>query len=330
MLTTRAPLRVSLFGGGTDYPEYLAHNRGSVLGGTIDKHVYIQSLPLHAAAEQKIRFNYRITESVQSVDDLQHPVLREAIKYLEYEEPLNIGTMSDLPGGTGLGSSSSFTVGILYHLLTRMGRDISLHDLVKRAIHLERNILSEPVGVQDQHHAVFGGFCRYEWFNGSVSIQPVNLSESRLKLLNESVILVYTGTTRSASTVLVDQQAKNKSGINNKYLDSMHTMTKKGLHIIEDEVDDNVALQKLSQLLNESWALKKNLSKRIASNEAEIIIKQLENIGVKGYKLLGAGNNGFVLAMASPSKINAVEDHFGVENCVRFKFVNHGVSSSTF
>ena len=324
MWISKTPLRASFLGGGTDYPSHFRSHPGAVLGGTIDKHVYIQALPLAPIAEQKFRVTYRTTESVDSIDEIRHPVIRETLKLHGWTDPLNIATMSDLPGGTGLGSSSAFTVGFI-NLLHRMrGRELTRYELARQAIHMEQYILNENVGVQDQIHAAFGGLARYEFSGDTFSIEPLRLTTSRLSLINRSMILVYTGAQRSASAVLQSQEARTKSGSNADYLREMYEMTRVGAAILESEADDLAALGRFAELLDHGWKLKQQLSTAVTTSAIDDLYKAGKELGAKGGKLLGAGGGGFVLFMVDPDLHPAFEERFGKQNIIPISMTNGG------
>ncbi|MGE0054381.1 MAG: galactokinase [Hyphomicrobium sp.] len=295
MWISKTPLRVSFLGGGTDYPSYFRDNPGAVLGGTIDKYVYVQALPLAPIAEQKFRVTYRTTESVNSVNNIRHPVVRESLRHYGWNDPLNIATMSDLPGGTGLGSSSAFTVGFI-NLLHRMrGIELTRYELARHAIRMEHEILNENVGVQDQVHAAFGGLARYEFTGQSFSIEPLRMSTRRLSLINDSMVLVYTGEQRSASAVLEEQEKRTKSGANIDHLREMYHMTRAGTAILEAEGEDINALRQFAELLDHGWQLKRRLSNAISTSAIDELYLTGKSLGAMGGKLLGAGGGGFVL-----------------------------------
>jgi len=328
MWISKTPLRASFLGGGTDYPSHFRSHPGAVLGGTIDKHVYIQALPLAPIAEQRFRMTYRTTESVDTIDEIRHPVIRETLKLHGWTDPLNIATMSDLPGGTGLGSSSAFTVGFI-NLLHRMrGRELTRYELARQAIHMEQDILNENVGVQDQIHAAFGGLARYEFSGDTFSIEPLRLTTSRLTLINRSMILVYTGAQRSASAVLQSQEARTKSGSNADYLREMYEMTKIGAAILEDEGDDLAALGRFAELLDHGWKLKQQLSNAVSTSAIDDLYKAGKELGAKGGKLLGAGGGGFVLFLVDPDLHPAFEERFGKQNIIPISMTNGGSTVS--
>ncbi len=323
MWISRTPLRVSFLGGGTDYPSYFRDRPGAVLGGTIDKYIYIQALPLAPIAEQKYRVTYRATESVDRIEDIRHPVVRECLRLYDWHGPINIATMSDIPGSTGLGSSSAFTVGFINLLHHMQGTELTRYELARQAIRMEQDILKENVGVQDQVHAAFGGLARYEFLGDSISIQPLRLSTARLKALNDSLVLVYTGGQRSASTVVASQEVRTKSGANEPYLSEMYEMTGEGAGILEQDGDDAASIAAFGALLDRSWALKRQLGSISNAGIDDLYLKGME-LGAWGGKLLGAGGGGFVLFLADPALHLSFATHFGEDRVLPVKMTNGG------
>lgn len=323
MWISKTPLRASFLGGGTDYPSYFRDHPGAVLGSTIDKYVYISALPMSGVAEQKYRITYRTTESVQSIDEIRHPVIREVLREQGYQAALNIATMSDLPGSTGLGSSSAFTVGFINLLNKMSGKDLTRYELARQAIHLEQDVLKENVGVQDQIHAAFGGMARYEFSENSFSIEPLRLSTRRMNFLNSSMLLVYTGVQRSASVTLQSQEQRTKLGDNAAYLREMYEMTKIGAVLLEEEGDDLGVLQRFAELLDHGWQLKRQLG-NVSSGAIDQLYLEGKELGARGGKLLGAGGGGFVLFLVDPDLHPAFIERFGAENVIPIKMTNGG------
>lgn len=328
MWISKTPLRASFLGGGTDYPSYFHEHPGAVLGGTIDKFVYIQALPLSLVSEQNFRVTYRTTESVDDIEEIKHPVIRECLKFYDWHAPLNLATMSDLPGGTGLGSSSAFTVGFINLLHQMRGIELTRYELARQAIHMEQSVLKENVGIQDQVHAAFGGLARYEFTGDTISIEPLRLTTSRLNLLNSSMLLVYTRAQRSASAVLQSQETRTKSGSNATYLREMYEMTKTGAGILEVEGDDVAAIVRFGELLNHGWELKRQLGSAVSNSAIDEIYRAGQEMGAWGGKLLGAGGGGFVLFMADPALHPLFVERFGDENVIPIS-MNSGGSTVT-
>jgi|SoiMethySBSTD1v2_1073268.scaffolds.fasta_scaffold450843_1 D-glycero-alpha-D-manno-heptose-7-phosphate kinase len=310
MWVSRTPLRVSFFGGGTDYPSYFYDRPGAVLGTTIDRYVYIQALALAAFAEQRFRLTYRQTESVDNVAEITHPVVRTCLEHYKWDSPLNIATMSDLPGGTGLGSSSAFTVGFI-NLLHRMrGISLTKFELAREAIFVEQQLLRETVGIQDQVHAAFGGLARYEFRGEDFSIHPLRMPRSRLALLSRSMVIAFTGRTRHASAILHQQESRNRSGENADYLATLYRMTREAAGILERSGDDHLALRDFGALLDEAWQVKQRLSGAISDQGVANLYADAIACGAWGGKLLGAGGGGFMLFLIHPDKMNLLLKRF--------------------
>ncbi|TCK28358.1 D-glycero-alpha-D-manno-heptose-7-phosphate kinase [Ancylobacter aquaticus] len=330
MWISRTPLRASFFGGGTDYPSHFHSSPGAVLGGTIDKYIYIQALPLSPVAEQRFRVTYRTTESVQRIEDIQHPVIRETLKLYGWTAPLNIATMSDLPGNTGLGSSSAFTVGFI-NLLHRMrGIELTRYELARQAIRMEQDILRENVGIQDQIHAAFGGLARYEFSGDTIAIEPLRLTTSRLATLNASLLLVYTGAQRRAMDALYSQHRRTANGDNRVYLREMYEMTRTGTQILEAGGSDKASVARFADLLDEGWRLKRKLGEGVTNPAIDLLYQQGKALGAKGAKLLGAGGDGFMLFIAEPALHGAFVDHFGAGNVIPIALTDAGSTVSRF
>jgi len=326
MWISKTPLRASFLGGGTDYPNYFRNNPGAVLGGTINKYIFTQALPLVEFAEQRYRITYRTTESVSRLEDIQHPVIRESLRFLDWREPLNIATMSDIPGGTGLGSSSAFTVGFL-NLLHRMrGRELTRYELARQAIHMEQTVLKENVGVQDQIHASFGGLARYEFVGDTFSIEPLRLSEERLRLINQSMFLVYSGQQRTASDAVVEQERRTSSGANADFLREMYKLTKVGAEILEEEGNDEASIRRFCELIDHGWKLKKHLSKTVSTSSIDELYAKGKALGAWGGKLLGAGGGGFVLFIADSRLLPEFRRTFGDTRLLPISFTTGGSS----
>jgi D-glycero-alpha-D-manno-heptose-7-phosphate kinase len=313
MWVSRTPLRVSFFGGGTDYPSYFSDMPGAVLGTAIDRYVYIQALPLAGFAEQRFRLTYRITESVNSIEEISHPVVRACLSHYKWRTALNIATMSDLPGGTGLGSSSAFTVGFVNLLHKIRGVSLTQFELAREAIFVEQQLLRENVGVQDQIHAAFGGLARYEFRGDDFGIHPLRISRSRYEALSRSLVLVYTGRARHAASVLTRQEDRTRSGANSDHLCMLYRMTHKAAKILEREGDDRDALGDFGALLDEAWKVKRRLSDAISDDGIDRLYREGKSMGAWGAKLLGAGGGGFMLFLADPDSHPAFRERFGEE-----------------
>jgi D-glycero-alpha-D-manno-heptose-7-phosphate kinase len=202
MIVSRTPLRISFFGGGTDYPEYFERARGAVLGMAIDKYIYISALRLASVLDYKYRVSYSKIEMVAAVSEIQHPVVRAVLEHHGLDQPLDVSILADLPARSGLGSSSAFTVGFLNLVGTLRHQMMTKLDLARSAVYIERDVLGENVGVQDQYHAAFGGLNRFDFETGRTRLSPIQMSGACQGALTSSLFLVYTGMTRFASVTL--------------------------------------------------------------------------------------------------------------------------------
>ena len=326
MIITRTPFRVSFFGGGTDYPAWYRENGGSVLATSIDKYCYITCRNLPPFFEHKHRIVYSYIETVMDIKEIKHPAVRAIFECMGIKEGLEIHHDGDLPARSGLGSSSSFSVGLIHALRAMEGRYISKHDLAKAAIEIEQNVIKEHVGSQDQVSTSYGGFNRID-FNrsGSFDVLPVVLPESRSRELQDHLMLFFTGISRIASEV-----AKSKiDNLKNKTteLRQMHQMVDHALEILgnlEVPIDD------FGKLLAESWKYKRNLSDRVTTPEIDDIYEAALKAGATGGKLLGAGGGGFLLLFVKPELQNKVIQELEGFVHVPFKFETSGTKVALY
>lgn len=327
MILSKTPLRASLFGGGTDYPAYFHHNNGAVLGGTIDKFIYTSLHSLPSFAEQKYRLSYRTVENARSVEDIDHPVIRESLKAFDLDMPLSISTSSDLPGGTGLGSSSAFTVGLCNLLYALKGEDATPLQLAEKAIHIERERLEENVGVQDHLHAAFGGFNIYTFNRDTIAIIPIKISRRRLEFLSDNSFLVFTGITRKASATLDGQVKNTAAGANDGYLSSMYSLVFEAKEIFESvSITDEDCMQEIALLLRDSWNFKKQLGSSVTNSAIETLVDSVLMAGVRAVKLLGAGGGGFLYCLGDKLALKACERLLGKGNVIPINFQKNGSS----
>ena len=303
MIITRTPFRVSFIGGGSDLREFYKYNNyGAVISTTIQKYMYII---IHPYFHDKIRLKYSITEDVKSIDDIKHPIIRECIKKVKINRGIEIASFADIPSGTGLGSSSSFTVGLLHALYAHQGIMKTRVQLAKEACEIEIDILKEPIGKQDQYAAATGGFNHIKFYpDEKVEILPLNLSKRFVKKFESTLRLYYTGSNRSASIVL-NEQKKNMSKKNK--VNMMKQMVKLSEDFKKSLLDNNLDLA--GDLLNENWRYKKHMADRITNTFIEDLYDKAIKLGAKGGKLLGAGGSGFLLIMANDH--NSIENNLG-------------------
>ena len=309
LITVRTPLRVSFFGGGTDYPEYFRERRGAVLGLAIDKYIYLSTLRMSGIQPYHYRLAYSIVERVSDIDALDHNAVRAAFKHYQVHEPLDVSVMADMPASSGLGSSSSFSVGLLNLIAALKQEKVTKLDLALRAIHLERELLSENVGVQDQLHAAFGGINRFDFDAKHYRITPMAMRGECLNYLMQSLVLVYTGITRHASQLVEDQLKRTRQGTINTQLEHMLDLVDEATEVLRGDVPE-VLLHELGRMMHEAWLLKRSLSPYVSKPEIDELYEKALKCGALGGKLCGAGGGGFLLMLVPPairsSFINAV------------------------
>jgi D-glycero-alpha-D-manno-heptose-7-phosphate kinase len=301
MIVSRTTLRVSFFGGGTDYPEYFRRAQGSVLGMAIDKYVYISALRLPSVVDYRYRVSYSRMETVAEVEAIQHPVVRSVIQHHKVEGAFDISIMADLPARSGLGSSSSFTVGFLNLVATLQKRRQTKLDLARDSIHVERELLKENVGVQDQYHAAFGGLNRFDFEKERTRITPVQMTAPCLTALTSSLFLIYTGVTRFASATLDEQMERTRSGRADRDLSHLLTLTNQAETLLEG-ANPEAMLADFGAMLHEGWETKKRLSSKVSNPDIDALYASAREAGALGGKLCGAGSGGFLLMLIPPER----------------------------
>jgi len=319
VIISRTPFRISFFGGGTDYPAWYRENYGAVLGTTIDKYCYITCRCLPPFFEHKHRILYSQMELVQDIDEIRHPSARETLRFMGITEGMEIHHDGDLPARTGLGSSSSFTVGLLHALYVLKGIMPSKMQLAQEAIHIEQDIIKENVGSQDQVLAAFGGLSRID-FSGerNIEIKRVTIKPERLESLQNHLMLFFTGFSRTASEIAGEQikQTPNKK----RELTEMHRMVDEAIGILNGDND----LLEFGKLLHESWQLKRSLTNKISTPYTDFLYETAIGAGATGGKLLGAGGGGFILFFVKPELQPKVREALSGVLYVPFRFENSG------
>lgn len=319
MIITRTPFRISFFGGGTDYPAWFRNNGGAVLSTSINKYCYITCRYLPPFFEHKHRIIWSKIESVKEIDEIEHPVVNAVFKIFNIKEGIEIHHDGDLPARTGLGSSSSFAVGIIHALHALQGKIINKRQLALEAIELEQEILKENVGCQDQAIAAFGGFNKIE-FGGpqKITVNPILLASERMKLFQSHLMLFFTGLSRYASEIAAEQ-IKNTS---NKTIElsALKGMVDEAIKIL----NGTGPLDDFGKLLDESWRIKKTLSSQISNSRIDEIYAAAKEAGALGGKLLGAGGGGFMLFFVKPELQPKVREKLKDLLYVPFKFENAG------
>jgi D-glycero-alpha-D-manno-heptose-7-phosphate kinase len=320
MIITRTPFRISFFGGGTDYPKWYRQNGGAVLSTSIDKYCYITCRYLPQFFDHKHRIVYSNIENVSSINEINHPSVRACLNWMAIEEGMEIHNYGDLPARSGLGSSSSFTVGLLHAIHGLRGDSVTKSGLASGAIHVEQNVIGENVGSQDQIAAAYGGFNRIEFLNNDTfTVQPVLLPESRLSLLHNHLMLCFTGFSRIASEIAKSKidNFKNRE----KELTLIRTMVDEAIAILHD---DREPIENFGKLLHISWQHKRNLSDRVSTPEIDQLYDTAIAAGAVGGKILGAGGGGFLLLFAKPEKHTAIRESLRKLIHVPFSFEELG------
>jgi D-glycero-alpha-D-manno-heptose-7-phosphate kinase len=297
MIISRTPYRISFFGGGTDYPAWYRQHSGAVLAATINKYCYLTCRYLPPFFEHRIRVVYSKIESCQKVDEIMHPSVRESLRYLKIERGMEIHHDGDLPGRSGMGSSSAFTVGLLNALQALQGRAVGKKHLAEQSIHLEQEVLKETVGSQDQVCATYGGVNRISFLqNGDFTVQPMTLTQERLAELNSHLMLFYTGIKRTASEVASSYAVSMEDRAS--LLTRMHNYVDQSCAIL----NSSQSLTTLGELLHQAWQAKRALSDKVSNARVDALYDEARKAGAIGGKLLGAGGGGFVLLFAPAEK----------------------------
>jgi len=298
MIISKTPLRISFLGGGTDYPEYFLTHGGAVLGSAIDKFAYFSVSKFYSRLfDYSIRIAYRQVECVRELDEIQHAPFRECLRWCELERDIEVDHSAELPAFTGLGSSSAFVVGLLSALNAYKGRSLRGLDLAYEAIRVEREVLREPVGCQDQTFAALGGTNLIEFHAiDNIVVHRVPLSRERLEEIEANLLIVYTGTRRRANDI-----ASAQVGRVNQNLPLLHRLRT----LVEDgyrAMTQNEGIEEFGKLVGESWLLKSQLEPKIADNHIRDMYSRAMSAGAFGGKLLGAGGGGFFLFVVAPER----------------------------
>ena len=320
MIISKTPFRISFFGGGPDYPKWYHENGGSVLATTIDKYCYISCRHLPPFFEHKHRIVYSKIESVKTTEEIQHPVVRAVLSNLSITDGLEIHHDADLPARSGLGSSSSFTVGLINVLNALKGLQISKQDLAKQATYIEQEVLKETVGSQDQVLAAFGGFNRIDFHpDDSFNISPVIINKDLVEQLQSHMLLFFTGLSRFSSDIARDKV----SNFTNRFqeLTQIKEMVDEGMSILQSP---STPIMDLGKLMHESWKLKRSLSAKVSTPKIDEIYEAGIKAGATGVKILGAGGGGFILFFAEPKKHKKNRQHLKSLVHVAFHFDDVG------
>lgn len=320
MIVTRTPFRISFFGGGTDYPAWYQEHGGAVLAAAIDKYCYISCRYLPPFFEHKHRIVYSKIENVKSIAEIEHPAVRAVLGWAGCERGVEIHHDGDLPARSGLGSSSSFTVGLVNALCALDGRHISKDDLARTAIHIEQKIIKENVGSQDQISATFGGFNRIEFCrNDTFQVSPIILSKPRCDELQGALMLYFTGFSRVASDIAKSKLDNFKNRVTE--LKRMGEMVDEAIEILHSP---RTPIDAFGKLLDESWRHKRSLSDKVSTPAIDQIYEEAAKAGATGGKILGAGGGGFLLLFVKPGLQSKVRERLKRLIHVPFEFEYSG------
>ena len=297
MLITRTPLRISLAGGGTDLKSYYKFETGKVINMAIDKYLYVIVKKQLGVVEFKYRINWSQVEFCNKISEIKHPIVREVLKYFKIDFPLEITTFSDVPANTGLGSSGAFTVGLVYALSSFLGKKMSKYSIASLASKIEIEKVKRTIGKQDHFCSTYGGINVFTFSkNEIVNIDPVIYKNKTLLELYNILSLYYLGNKRNASQILKKQ--------NNRHIKNFPILTKMKSQVDElnNIITSGIKINRIGDILNEGWKLKKKLSNYISSKSIDKVYKYALKNGAKGGKLLGAGGGGFLLLCTTPNK----------------------------
>ena len=320
MIICRTPLRISFFGGGTDYPDWYLKHGGAVVSTSINKYSYLTGRWLPPFFDYKFRIRYFKQEMVNSIDEIDHPVVRECSRLMAINRGFELVHGSDLPARSGLGSSSTFTVGVLHLLHSLQNRMPTKRELALQAINVEQNVIGETVGSQDQTAAAFGGFNVIKFSaDKTIDVQPIPMSTSRIAALQENLLLCFTGFARTASEI-AQQQVMEMENRTQQMLE-MRALCDKAIELL---LDESKPIELLGDLLNTQWTLKRSLSSKITSDSIDDIYDAGRRNGALGGKLLGAGGGGFMLFFAPKATHQKIVAALHDRMFVPFRFENTG------
>ena len=321
MIITRTPFRISFFGGGTDYPAYFKRKDGETLVTSINKYCTVTVQPLAKFFDHTIQVHYSRVESVNCIDEIQIPVVREVLRFLEIQSGVEIHIAGDLPARTGLATSSAATVGLLTALHAFRGEMLDNLQIAAEAVHVEQQMIGENIGCQDQYACALGGFSRLQFLRtGEVKAHPVIISPKRLSELTSRLMLFYTGIRRTAHDTVGEQIDNTSRGIVDDQLDRMRGQVQQGIDLLCSESP----VCEFGDILHEAWLMKRSLSGRVSNPVLDDIYDRARSGGARGGKLLGAGAGGFFLFYVEPEKRAAVKHALSDLLEVDFQFESEG------
>lgn len=318
IIITKTPLRISFFGGGTDFKEFFKNHPGITISTSINKYIYVIAKRHGELFREQYRLNYSNTEIKNSWRTIDNEITKACIKFTNTKPPIYISTISDLPSSSGLGSSSSFTVGLLHALYQLNGIKINKNKLAKDAAKIEIEILKKPIGYQDQYIAAYGGFKVINYYKNKIKVTNIKISKANLDKIFSHIFLVWTKIQRQSSSIL-NHQLSNLDK-NQKYLYQIKEIAEQFLKDLKKKIN----IKNISFLLDKSWKIKKNLSKKISNKKIDFIYNKFLNFGVKGGKLLGAGGGGFFLIVSEKKIKNRLKRKLKNNIIINIKPDNNG------
>lgn len=322
MIITSAPLRVSFFGGGSDYPDHYLRFGGKVLSTTIDARVYVSLQKTTSFSKSKYIISYSQREMVDEIKQIEHPAVRAILDFFNISDGLEITIFSDLPAKTGLGSSSSFTVALLAACYRYLGIEKTNYDIGVKAIEVEQQLIADKVGSQDQMAAAMGGFNEIRFStNGNIQVNPIALEEQQIKALERNFFMVFTQRQRFANDIAAEQLTNIKSGNISLQTQSLVKLVDAGKQLLLSGDERGFA-----QLLDQAWRIKRNLASSISDSELDRMYASAMTAGALGGKLLGAGGGGFFLFYAEQEARTKIIETFGRDSLLPFKMSKTGLA----
>ncbi len=318
MIISKTPFRISLIGGGTDFPEYYKRFPGLVIGGTIDKYCYVSARFLPNVFKYKHRIVWSKNEVVKNNNQIIHPTVKAVFKYLKINQGLEIHYQGDLQKNSGLGTSSAFCVGLINSLKRLHKKGVSKKILAKTAMNIEHNVMKEKCGSQDQIWASYGGFNSIEFEGKSFKVKKLGINKSKLSNLSKNLFLIYTGINKFSHNVEKDKISKLDKNLN--YLDKIYKLAKSFKYEMQNNSNDDF----IGTILNEYWSIKKSLSNKVSNNKINEIYNEALKSGASGGKIIGSGGGGFLLMYCKQKKHLSLKKKLNKLPIIKFNFVEKG------
>ena len=318
MIISKTPFRISLIGGGTDFPSYYNNNEGLVIGGTINKYCYVTARFLPNVFNYKHRIVWPQNEVVNNNKQIIHPTVKAVFQYLKISKGLEIHYQGDLQKNSGLGTSSSFCVGLINALKNLHGSKVNKLYLAKSSIKIEQDIMNENCGSQDQIWASYGGFNSIRFFKKQFKVNKIKISDKKLKSLCKNFFLIYTGINKFSNIIEKDKLVRFDKNI--RYLDQIHQLAKE----FKSQITNTNNFSFVGDIMNDYWDLKKNLSKKVTNYKINEIYKEALNCGASGGKIIGSGGGGFLLVYCKKKFHNKLRKKLFKLPIIKFDFVKEG------